>query len=65
MSNPQVALEAASRIHQKVAAGSGAAAGGNSYSSQHKGDIKVDVSSDDKVLATADKFLSWLNRNGG
>ena len=60
MTNAQVALEAASRIHQKVAAGSGS--GGNTYSN---GDIKIDTTQDHRVLATADAFLSWLKRNGG
>lgn len=64
MTNAQVALEAASRIHQKVAAGSGAGAAGSGYSTA-KGDIKIDTTQDHRVLATADAFLTWLKRNGG
>lgn len=60
--NAQVALQAAAQIHQKVAAGSGAGAGGGSYSSSVKGDIKIDRSSPDEVVRTADVFLDWLNR---
>lgn len=61
--NAQVALQAASLVHQKVAAGSGAGAGGNAYSMLVKGDIKVDCTDPATVLNTADVFLRWLNSN--
>ena len=47
------ALEAASRVHQKVAAGSGAGSYG-------VGNIQVDRSQDRHVLETAEKFYDWL-----
>lgn len=59
MTNAQVALEAASRVHQKVAAGGGVATNSNAYTV--RGDVKVHISTDDMVLATASKFLEWLN----
>ena len=64
MNNAQAALAAAALVHQKVAAGSGVAIGGQSYRSAEQGKIKVDVSSDEQVLATADKFYKWLQEHG-
>lgn len=62
MTNAQVALEAASRIHQKVAAGTGAAVASSAYANRD-GHVKVDKATDDMVLSTATKFLEWLNNN--
>jgi hypothetical protein len=56
MTNAQAALEAASRVHQKVAAGSGAGSYG-------VGSIQIDKSQDKSVLHTATMFLNWLNEN--
>lgn len=64
MTNAQIALEAASRIHQRVAAGSGASASAHSYS-DIRGDIKVFESTDNQILTTAEKFYQWLESKSG
>lgn len=63
MNNAQAALAAAALVHQKVAAGAGSSAGGQTYRAVD-GKIKIDVSSDEQVLVTATKFYNWLQEHG-
>lgn len=59
-SNAQVALVAASRIHQRVAAGGGISSPSTSYTT-YEGPVKDFHSTAEQVIATADKFLEWLD----